>query len=163
PAAAIVMGAHLVPMVADWGVSLTQGATLMSVSSLVGMSGTLIFGWLGDRLGGARTLALVCLNLAILWTILLIQPSYAVLMVVTSLLGLPGAAVVAAFGLALSERFGQATFGRAFGLTYFLSLPFNALGPYVAAQIYVGTHSYAGAIWGLVVFLATAAVLAMTV
>jgi MFS family permease len=161
--AAIFQGAHLMPMVADWGINATEGSTLLSAAALAGLAGTTTFGWLADRLGGARTLALVCFNSGVLWAIMLLHPSYPMTLIVVALLGLHGAAVVATVGLALSQQFGQATFGRAFGLANLMGLPFNVLGVPIGARIYMRTGSYSSAIVGIIGFFVLMAVLAATI
>ena len=65
-AMATVLAAHLVPMAKSWGMGASEAAVLLSASSLAGVPGPLAFGWLADRLGGARTLALLCLDSAAL-------------------------------------------------------------------------------------------------
>jgi hypothetical protein len=77
-----------------------------------------------------------------------------VLALLATLMGLCGAGVGAVASMALSQRFGQASFGRAFGLSNLMNLPFMVLGVPVAGHIYVRTGSYTAAVMGVVgVFL----------
>jgi MFS family permease len=157
---ASILGAHFVPMVKDWNIDATRAATLLTASSLAGMVGPVVVGWLADRVGGAGALALLCIVSAIMWSIMLLQPPFIALIPVVGLLGLLGAAVVPAFGMALSQQYGAATFGRAYGLGFLLQLPFNLLGVPIAARVYMGTHSYALAVMGLVAFFVLGALFA---
>jgi MFS family permease len=159
---ASIFGAHLVPMVKDWNIDATSAATLLTASSLMGMAGTVIVGWVADRLGGAGALAILCILSATMWAIMLLQPPFFALVPVVGLLGLLGAAVVPAFGMALSQQYGEATFGRAYGLGFMIQLPFNLLGVPIAARVYMGTHSYAHAVMGLVVFFVVGALFAVS-
>jgi MFS family permease len=159
---ASILGTHLVPMVRDWNIDATSAATLLTASSLAGMVGTVIVGWLADRLGGAGALALLCIVSAIMWAMMLLQPPFIALIPVVGLLGLLGAAVVPAFGMALSQQYGAATFGRAYGLGFMIQLPFNLLGVPIAARVYMGTHSYASAVMGLVAFFVVGALFAIS-
>lgn len=154
------LAAHMVPMTRDWGIDPTKSASLVSFASLAGMAGAVSFGWLADRLGGSKTLALLCLDSAILWALVSFHPPFVILATIVALLGLHGGGVIATFGMALSQQFGAASFGRAFGLGYLVSLPFNVLAVAGAAHIYVRTGSYVDALIGMSGFLLCAAVLA---
>jgi hypothetical protein len=114
-----------------------------------------------DRIGGARTLAILCINGAILWAAMLLHPSFVFLLPITALIGFHGAPVVVAISMALSQRFGQANFARAFGLSNLVNLPFMVTGVPIAAHVYVRTGSYAGAVLGLAAFLVVGAVAAV--
>jgi len=157
---ATILSAHLVPMAMQWGIDATRAATLLSASALGGMAGSVVFGWVADRVGGAATLAILCLNGAILWAATLLHPPFALLVAIAALLGLHGAPVVVGISMALSQRFGPASFGRAFGLSNLVNLPFMVLGVPLAGHIYVRTGSYAGAVVGLALFLLIGAVAA---
>jgi MFS family permease len=158
---ATILAAHLVPMTMQWGVDATRAATLLSASSLGGVAGAVVFGWVADRVGGAVTLAILCVSGAILWGAMLLQPGFAALLLIAALMGLTGAPVVVGIGMALSQRFGPASFGRAFGLSNLVNLPFIVLGVPIAGRVYARTGSYAGALIGLVVFLLIGAVAAV--
>jgi len=158
---ATILAAHLVPMTMGWGVDATKAATLLSASSLGGVAGSAVFGWIADRVGGAVTLAILCVSGAMLWAAMLLQPPFAALLLIAALMGLTGAPVVVGIGMALSQRFGQASFGRAFGLSNLVNLPFMVLGVPIAGHVYARTGSYAGALIGLVVFLLVGAVAAV--
>jgi cyanate permease len=156
----VILAAHLVPMVIGWGVDMTKAAGLLGATALGGIAGSLIFGWIADRLGGASTLVLLCVNSAILWAILLLRPPFAVLLPLAALLGAHAASVIAVIGMAFSQRFGQASFARAFGVSNLLNLPIMVLGVPLAAYVYVRTGSYAGALLGTIGFLLLGAVCA---
>ena len=137
---------HLVPMAKGWGVSDATAEGLLSLNSFAGIAGTLFFGWLADKWGGRRVLVFACLDSIVLWVILLFHPAIPILATVVVLIGLHGAAALPVFGMAISECFGKASFGRAFGLGTLGALPFSVAAPPVAAFIFVRTGSYADAI-----------------
>ena len=151
-AGSIVLTAHMAPMARSWGLSATLAATLLSVQSLVGIGGTVLFGWIADKLGGALALALVVFDAALLWLLLLLHPPFAALIVVVGLIGLHGAGAVPVLSVALSEAFGRESFSRAFGLANLVNLPVSVLCVPAAAMIYARTGSYAGAIMVQVTF-----------
>jgi MFS family permease len=154
-----VAAAHLVPMTRDWGLDPTRAASLSTASFVGAMAGTLIFGWVTERIGGARAIGLACLNSGILWAFMLLRPPYIMLLPMATLLGIHAGAVVPAFSMALSQYFGQQTFGRALGLGHLMGLPLNFLAVPIAAHVYTLTGSYARAILGLSGFLLLIALL----
>jgi predicted MFS family arabinose efflux permease len=151
PAAACVTGAivltsQMIPIVRAWGISPMLAASLLTICSLMGIVGTLVFGWVADRLGGPATMALLVLDGAILWFLLLLKPPYPVAVVLIGLWGLHGAGILPVLAMSLSEVFGRDNFSRAYGLGQLLNLPFSVLCVPVAALIYSHTGSYSGAI-----------------
>ena len=150
----VVITSQMTPMAQSWGLTATLGATLLSIQSLAGITGPVLYGWIADRLGGALALAVLVLVAALLWTLLLIHPNFAGIAVVVALIGVHGAAAVPVLGVALSEGFGRESFSRAYGLVNLLNLPFSVLCVPAAALVYSRTGSYAGAIIGQAGFLA---------
>jgi MFS family permease len=164
--AAIMMSAggaavHLVPMTRDWGLNAMQAASLLTAFSGMGMAGTLVFGWLADRLGYKKALALLCIDSAILWAIMLLHPTYAALLLVAGLIGFHGGASIPVFGVAVTQAFGRASFGRAFGLSYVIDMPFSLLSVPIAARVYMRTGSYSEAMMGLIAFILLATLLVL--
>jgi MFS family permease len=157
---ATVLAAHIVPMAMAWGIDATKSATLLTFSSLGGMAGSVIFGWVADRLGGALTLVILCVDSAILWSLMLLHPPFATIALLAALIGLHGSAVVAVVSLALSQRFGQANYGRLFGLSNLVNLPLMVLGVPIAGHLYVRTGSYMSAMLGLIALFVVGAIAA---
>jgi len=148
-------------MVKPWGVGDTQIATLPMAGALAGALGAVAFGWLADRLGAARTLALCACDTALLCAVFLLHPSYPVLLPLVGLLGLHLAGAVPALTLALSRIFGQESFGAAFGLSTFV---FMVLSPFVtpiAGVIFSRFHTYAPALILLIALLVAGMALAL--
>ena len=149
----IVLTTHMVPMAMSWGDTATAAATLLSVMSVVAMVGTVFFGWVTDRLGGALTLALLVMDSAILWALLLVHPPFAVLLVIIGLIGFHAVGAAPVLGMAMSEVFGEKEFSRAYGMANLVSLPFTMLASPVAAFIFSRSGSYSGVILTEVAFL----------
>jgi cyanate permease len=158
-AGSIVLASHMAPMARAWGFSVTLAAVLLSIQSLVGIAGTMVFGWVADKLGGARALALVVFDAGVLWALLLLHPPFIATAVIIGLIGLHGAGAVPTISVALSEAFGREGFSRAFGLVNLVNLPFSVVCVPAAAVVYARTGSYAGAIVGQAGFLLLAGVL----
>jgi MFS family permease len=153
---------HLAPMVTGWGEDATQAATLMAIMPAAGIAGSVIFGWLADKLGGGWALTINCLNQAALWALLLLQPPFWLLLPLIALIGIHSSAISATFGMALSEQFGAASFGRGFGLSNLINLPFLVAGVPIGAYFFVHTGSYAGALITQIIFFGIGAFCAAT-
>ncbi|HYP64008.1 MAG TPA: MFS transporter [Acidocella sp.] len=158
----VVLGAHMVPMARSWNLSATQGATMLATMSLVGIVGTLLYGWVADRLGGALSIAFVVLVPAVLWLLLLAHPPFVEAVGLVGLIGLNGAGVVPVFSYALSEAFGRESFSRAYGVANLINLPFSVACVPVAAVIFMRTGSYNGAIIAVALFLCATGLVALT-
>jgi predicted MFS family arabinose efflux permease len=159
--AGTVLAAHVVPLAMGWGIDAIRAASLVSFSSIGGMIGSVLLGWVADRLGGALTLGILCISGASLWILMLLQPPYIVTASLVGLIGFTGAPIVAIVSIAFSQSLGRANFGRALGMCYLLDLPCLVLGVPAAAHVYVRTGSYAGAIIGLAAFLLLGAACAL--
>ena len=158
-----IISTHIVPLAMGWGVASGQAALLVTIMAGAGMAGSLAFGWLADRVGGGRALMINCVSQILLWGLLLLQPGYALLAILIALIGVCGAGLVAAFGTALAEHFGPASFGRAYGFSNLVNLPFIAGGAPLAGLIFVRTGSYAAALMGQMGFFLFAALLVASV
>jgi predicted MFS family arabinose efflux permease len=158
----IILTAHMVPMAATWGYSVTLAATLLSIQSLSGIAGTVLFGWVADRIGSVNALALIVFDGAVLWTLLLLQPPVPLMAILVGLIGMHGAGVLPVLGLVLSETFGRVNFSRTYGISNLLNLPFSVMCVPAAAIVYTKTGSYAGAIVGQAVFFLIAVLLALS-
>ncbi len=122
-ASVTLLGVHLVSMAQSWGFSRDAGALMASTMSLCGMAGSILFGLIADRLGGARTIALVVFDAVVLWLLFLLGLPFAALLVVIGVMGMHGSAGIPAASKAYAEAFGAASFSRAYGLSSTLTLP----------------------------------------
>ena len=115
--------AHFVPLLIEQGRSFDEANFLFAISGGAGIIGSLGFGWLADRIGGARTLITNALIQAAVWGILLAPVGFALLFVDSVLVGACGAGIMGPLGVFLASLFGQDNFGRAFGITALLNTP----------------------------------------
>lgn len=116
--------AHFVPLLVGQGHTFTQANMLLALSGGAGLIGSLLFGYLADRIGGPRALALNAAVQAVVWTIFLAPVSLGVLTLDAIVVGACGGGVQGAFGVTVASRFGQQAFGRAFSLFQIATLPF---------------------------------------
>ncbi len=157
----VLLGTLLVPMGISWGFSRGESALIQSIMAAVGLIGSVLFGWLADRLGGGRTLALIAFNCVLLWALLLLQLPFAAVALVVGLIGMHGAGAIPGLGRAISDAFGQASFSRGFGINTMIALPFMAIALVGAPSVYEVTGSYAPAIVAMAAFFAIAVALAL--
>jgi predicted MFS family arabinose efflux permease len=157
----VMLGSLLVPMGVSWHFTPFNSAVLASIMSTVGLVGSVLFGWVADKIGGSRALALVGFDCAVLWGILLIEPPFPVVAVTVGLIGLHGAAAIPSLGRALSDIFGPQSYSRGFGLNTVVALPFMGAGLIGGARIARETGSFAVPITCMVVFFSLAIVLAL--
>jgi predicted MFS family arabinose efflux permease len=139
----VMLGSLLVPMGQSWDFTRGQSALLASIMSMVGIAGSVLFGFVADKLGGGRTLALVGFNCAILWSVLLLQPPFAVVAIVVGLIGMHGAGAIPALGRGISDTFGQPSYSRGFGLNTVIGLPLMALAMIGGSRVARETGSFA--------------------
>ena len=138
----VLLGSLLVPMGTSWGFTRAEAALLASIMSAVGMLGSILFGWVADRIGGARALMLVCFDCAVLWSLLLVHPSFWAAAVVIGLIGMHGAAAIPSLGRAITDTYGQASYSRGFGLNSIISLPLMTIALFGSAKVSSLTGSY---------------------
>jgi hypothetical protein len=120
-----------------------------------------LFGWVSDRIGGARTLALIAFDCAVLWALLLIEPPFAATALIVGLIGMHGAGAIPGISKSITEAFGQASFSRAFGINTVIALPFIAFAIVGSAGVFTATGSYAPALMAMAGFFAIAIFLAL--
>lgn len=129
--------------------------------SSVGMAGSVLFGWIADRVGGKRGLVILTTSTAVLWLLLTRALPEPALVAAIALQGLCAAGAIPNLSRVLAEAFGTATFSRSFGLATTVGLPLNLaivlLVPWIRAQ----TGNYVPAMLGVVVVLAIAFLLSL--
>lgn len=160
-ASSVTLGTLMLPMGTSWGFTRDEAALIQSVMAAVGIPGSILFGWLVDKLGGARTLALIAFNCAVFWALLLLQPPYLLTMLIMGLMGMHGAGAIPGLSRAIADLFGQASFSRGYGLNNVINLPFVGAAIVGSAGVYGATGSYAPALLAMAAFFAIAALLAL--
>jgi fucose permease len=114
---------HIVPFGMERHMSLPAASAVLSAYSGAGIVGTLLFGWIADRLGPPNALAIsAACQTALWWTLLQVNDSW--LYLVSALMGACLVPAVALLGAALSRLFDAGAVGRAVGYSYSVKLPF---------------------------------------
>lgn len=158
----MVLTFNMIPIGESLGVSRDKSAIMQSIMAFSGMAGSIIFGWIADRIGGARGVALIAFNSAVLFGLLQLNLPYGALLVVIGLCGLHGAGMIPNVSRALAHSLGQESFSRAFGLQAALSVPFTAIGIWAMGASFTRTQSYSAALAGVAISLLVAVPLALS-
>jgi cyanate permease len=148
----VVLAAHLPSMGVAWGYATTSAAALASIMSLVGMAGSIILGFVSDKIGGARTLALIAFDDVILWLLLLMDLPYTARAVVIGLIGMHGSGAIPAMSKAMASAFGEASFSRAFGLASTATLPLMVAAVVGFGVVFQARGSYAAGIVAMIAY-----------
>jgi len=141
-AALIATMRNIMPLALDLGVSHTQGAQLISYLAVAGIPGTLMFGWIADRIDVRMALAAIIGLVMLALACLLGQPSYIRLLIGSVTLGLGAGGVLPIWGSLIARIFGVLNFGRIMGLMRLVLVPFNMMAPPLAGLVYDLTGSY---------------------
>lgn len=158
-----MLGVHLVSMAESWGIPNMSAAGLASIMSGVGLAGSIVFGIVADRIGGAKAIALIAAGDTILWSLLLVGLPYAGLAVVIGLIGLFGAGAVPGLTKALADNFGRESFSRANGLMVAVTLPLLIVGMIGPGTVVRVTGNYTMVVWAAIAAFAVATLLALSV
>lgn len=133
---------HLIPLVTAQGHSFERANMLLAISGGAGIAGSLVFGWLCDRIGPGVSLALNAILQAGMWFILLVPVHYALLVVDAVVVGICGGGLQTVVATLLVRIYGEEAFGRIFGLLSLLTLPFLFGLPWLAGVLYVHSGGY---------------------
>jgi len=131
-AANITNSAHIIPIAMEGGVAPAAAALLLSVGGGASIFGSLICGFLCDRVGAARTLALSGFGSAISWAIIAWTGWFPALLIAMVLCGACGAAVFPPTTVLVTRVFGERALPRVLGLLSVFTLPLTfAMSPAV--------------------------------
>ena len=152
----VTISTHLVPFATGAGHGLQSAALLLTVMGGSGMAGGVLFGLLADRIGGARTLGVMCFALALLWPALLGSGGFAGLALVAAGFGLCAAAVIPVVATLFGNLYGPRSFARVMGLYSLAAMPFGLLMPVAAGWLFDRTGSYRTVFLGFALLFAAA-------
>jgi sugar phosphate permease len=137
--------AHLVALTLSKGFDAAAGATAVSVFGAAAVASALLFGWLSDRYGRARVLALTYLvrGLGTLALALEIPSETAFYLAVAVAIG-PTFGTVAVQNVMFYELVGPRMAGAILGLSFIVHQVGSASGPMIASIAFDRTGSYDG-------------------
>jgi cyanate permease len=151
----VVFVVHIVPFATERRMSLQHASFLLSLYSGFGLVGTLLTGWLADKIGARMVLLATGICIISAWGALLIADG-PLLYLVAAVVGLCVVPVITLNGVALGELVGPASISRAMGLSYVIQLPFIfSLSP-VVGYLFDRTGGYTASFLGIIGMLAAA-------
>jgi len=156
-ASSIVFTAHLVAFAMGLGANAQSASLLVSVQAAAAIGGTLLFGWLADRMPlPTLLLGSIALQMCLLG-VFMSEPSYAALLPTVAVMGVCMGGMLPVCGAMIGLNFGASAFGRVLGLVFVVSLPLAVIGPPAAGAIYDATGSYQRAFLALILLFVVAA------
>ena len=135
-AAGITGSIHMVAVMIERGLSAPQAALLASLMGGASVMGALLFGWIGDRLGGAWALAVVAAFVAVSWATIASSAWLPLMFPAILLMGAAGPGVFNSVSLVFGHVFGAATMPRAAALFTMFSVPFTFVLPPAAGWLH---------------------------
>lgn len=141
----IVTSAHVVPYALAVGIVVTQASLLLSLTGLFSVLGTLLFGWLADRLTPLAALSGVAALSAIGWFALPLQSDFGAIAVLAATLGLAGGGLMPAVSVFIGRLFAAEQFGATLGQLNFATLPFTFAAAPLIGLLFDRTGSYGAA------------------
>ena len=152
---------HVVPMLTDRGMSLSDAVTIISSSGFALIVGRLLAGWIIDRVFApyVAVFFLVCPMVGLL--ILALQPVEVSPLVGVLLLGLGIGGETDLLSYMVSRYFGLAKFGTIYGWIFTAALAGNAVGSSILGWAFQLTHSYSATLIAYSLLLAVATALTL--
>jgi MFS family permease len=152
---------HVVPMLTDRGMSLSDAVTIISSSGFALIVGRLLAGWIIDRVFApyVAVFFLLCPMVGLL--ILALQPAAVSPLVGVLLLGLGIGGETDLLSYMVSRYFGLAKFGTIYGWIFTAALAGNAVGSSILGWAFQLTHSYSATLIAYSVLLVIATALTL--
>jgi MFS family permease len=124
-AGGVMMTTHLVPLAMEKGLPLSSASLLLSAFGISASLGAILFGWLADRVGAGKALAVHAFAWIIPWTVLIVlEGALLPLLFTAASIGLMSGALVGLLSVTASAWFGTVNIGRVLGYVYFGKVPF---------------------------------------
>lgn len=133
---------HAVALADDLGLRPADGALMLSLMYGFGIFSRLGSGWISDRIGGLRILALGSAGQAAALLLFLPADGRIALLVVAALFGLSQGGIVPSYAIIVREYFPARQAGGRIGLALLFTMLGMALGAWLAGAIHDLTGSY---------------------
>jgi MFS family permease len=119
----ITSAAHIIPIAIERGIAPAPAALLVSIVGVATIFGSILSGFLCDRFGATRTLALSGFGSSISWAIIASTGWFPALVIAMTLSGVCAAAVFPPTSVLVTRIFGARALPRVLGLMSVLTLP----------------------------------------
>jgi cyanate permease len=141
-ATAITSISHIVALATEKGVSADRAALLVSVMGGASILGSVLVGFVCDRVGGFRALGLVAFGFSISWAVIANTLKLPLLVPAVLVIGACGAGIFPAVNVVVAQAFGKARLPRVIGLWGLSTLPFTFCVPPAAGWLRDVAGSY---------------------
>lgn len=126
----ILIITYLTPYAKETGMTLQNGALMLSIYSISGVAGKFTTGWLCDKLPPRRMLAGTLLMAACGWLPIIFSSSTAAFMVTACSVGFAMGGLIPVWSTLIAEIYGMQNFGRVRGLMSLVTVVFTVIpGP----------------------------------
>jgi MFS family permease len=133
---------HIIANGIALGLSLQTASFLLTAYGAGTICGSLILGWLSDRVGSIRLLIILGIVQAGTWWILSALSHFNPLIAASFVIGTGTGAIIPLHSVTLARIFGQASFSKALGWSYLVKMPFTFAAAPLAGAIFDATGSY---------------------
>ncbi|MBT4162687.1 MAG: MFS transporter [Gammaproteobacteria bacterium] len=138
------MQQNFAPFVADLGIDAERASYLVAMYALVMVGGKVFFGFMADVWDQRWLFVLGCVLLVISLLLMLSDPAWWLLVVISITMGLSAGGFLPLLGAMVSRHFGMPSFGQVMGL-FGPFMTATALGPWLAGYLRDTTGSYEAA------------------
>lgn len=160
---ALMVGTHIVPHVIDIGFSAEQGATVISITGMLGFAGFLLGGLVTDRIGAKRTVILFALGTAIMTAWLTHITALWQMYLFAALYGLSSGGVTPALASFFGQTFGMTHLSKILGMIEISWAVGAATGPFIGGALFDLNGNYRVAFWVAAVAMIVVALMASLV
>lgn len=133
---------HIVPHIVDSGFNEIFAAYILSIIGGATWLGTLLFGFLSRRYGRQFLIIAIYFIRAMTFSLLIIKPNHAFLVLFSIVFGLTQFAMVPLISSWIGDNYRAVILGRLFALTTVIHSVGAALGTYINGLIFDGAGSY---------------------
>lgn len=133
----------LVPYATDLQIGLKQATLLLSCSSIASIAGKLVIGACADHIDKRLLMLLVIVCIVVQMSVLILQPSFLVLLIVCTLAGFAIGGELPVWGALVADCFGSVKYGAVMGAMNAVNTLLGLGAVYFIGTIYDRTASYA--------------------
>jgi sugar phosphate permease len=155
--------ATLVAYATDRGIPLTQASFLMSALGISAIAGKLLSGFLAERFDQRLLLAAVAISHMFFLTVLIVDPSWTLLITSASVAGLAVGGTYPIWQLVVAMCFGGRSFASVIGTMNPVALPLSMLATRFVGEVFDRTGHYDFAFQAFLVASVVSAILIMFV
>jgi MFS family permease len=160
---ALLVATHIVPHVIDIGFSSGQGATVISITGMLGFAGFLLGGIVSDRFGAKRTVILFALGTAIMTVWLIHITTLWQIYLFAALYGLASGGITPALASFFGQTFGMTHLSKILGMIEISWAVGAATGPYIGGALFDLNGNYIIAFWVAAIAMIIVALMASLV